>query len=49
MYSYMRNFFSEARAERFAEELKAQGITDIEISSAKDGFGQIQYRVAWNK
>lgn len=41
-----RTFFSEARAERFAEELKAQGI-QAEIWAYKDGFNQTVYSVRW--
>ena len=48
MRSHMRSFFSEKRARAFAEEIKRSGAQDVQISSARDGFGQTQYRVEWN-
>lgn len=48
MYSYIKSFYSEKRANKFVEELKAQGIK-ADVWSYKDGFGQIQYDVCWNK
>lgn len=44
-----KNFFSKKRAENFANELKAQGITEIAISTSRDAFGQNQYSVDWNE
>lgn len=41
-----RTFFSEKRAEAFAEDLRNQGI-NAEIWSYKDGFGQTIYSVRW--
>ena len=49
MYNYYKSFFTETKAEAFIEQLKKQGIEDIELTSARDGFGQTQYRVGWNK
>lgn len=48
MRNHARTFFGEKRAKNFAEEIKKNGAEDITISSAKDAFGQTQYRVAWN-
>lgn len=48
MTNYSRTFFSKARAERFAEQLKASGAEDIQIWNGTDGFGQTQYTVKWN-
>lgn len=49
MFDYRKNFFSKIRAEKFMTELKAQGITDIVISSFRDAFNQTQWSVDWNK
>lgn len=48
MRNHAKTFFGEKRAKAFAEEIKKNGATDITISVARDGFGQTQYRVAWN-
>ena len=48
MHSYSRSFFTEKRAEAYIEELKNQGITDIELWQDRDGFGQHRYIVMWN-
>ena len=46
--NYSKTFFSEARANKFAEQLKANGAEDIRVWGGKDGFGQTQYTVKWN-
>ena len=46
--NYSKTFFSEARAKKFAEQLKANGAEDIRIWGGKNGFGQTQYTVKWN-
>lgn len=48
MFDYRKNFFSAYFAEKFAEELKSQGITEIVISISRDAFNEIQYTVEWN-
>ena len=48
MFDYRKNFFSKVRAEKFVKELKAQGITEIVISTSRDAFNQTQYTVDWN-
>lgn len=48
MFDYRKNFFSKARAEKFMTALKAQGITEIVISTSRDAFNQTQYTVDWN-
>lgn len=49
MRYYMRSFFSKARAVEFAERLEVVGAEDVQITMATDAFGQVQYRVEWNK
>ena len=46
--NYSKTFFSEARANRFAQQLKGRGAEDITVWSGKDGFGQTKYTVKWN-
>lgn len=48
MFNYMKSFFNNKRAEAYKEMLIANGIKEIQISSAHDAFGQTQYRVEWN-
>lgn len=48
MFNYRKNFFSKVRAEKFVKELKAQGITEIIISTSRDAFNQTEYSVDWN-
>ena len=48
MRNHARTFFDEKRAEAFAEEIKKSGAADVIITSARDAFGQKQYRVEWN-
>ena len=46
--NYSKHFWSKKAAEEFIKELEYNGAEDIELSSALDGFGQTQWRVAWN-
>lgn len=48
MQNFSKTFFSQKRAEAFAEQLKANGAEDIQIWSGKDAFGQTQHTVRWN-
>lgn len=47
--AHSSSYFSEKKAIEFAKQLHDNGATNIEISSAIDGFNQTQYRVAWDK
>lgn len=49
MFDHSKTFFSEKSALEFIERLEYNGITDIELSSYRDGWGDIAYRVAWNE
>lgn len=49
MRNYMKSFFSKKMAVEFAEHLELCGAEDIQITVANDAFGQVQYRVEWNK
>ena len=49
MFNHIKTFFSEKKANDFIEFLKNNKINNIEFSSCRDAFGQIQYRVAWNE
>lgn len=42
-----RNFFSNKRAQEFAETLRKQGAEHITIWAGLDGFGQMIYTVKW--
>ena len=48
MRNHSKNFFSEKRAQRFAEEIEYSGATDVIIWTLRDAFDQTQYRVEWN-
>lgn len=48
MANYSKVFFSKKSAERFAEQLKANGAEDVIIWAGRDAFNQTQYRVNWN-
>ena len=48
MHIYSKIFFTKKRAEKFIEQLKDQGISDIKLWQGKDGFGQDKYSVKWN-
>lgn len=48
MRNHAKTFFGEKKAKAFAEEIKKNGAADITVSSARDAFGQTQYRVEWN-
>lgn len=48
MFNYMKSFFGFERAKAYKEMLINNGVEEIQISSAKDAFGQTQYRVEWN-
>ena len=46
--SYSKSFFSEKKANEFAKTIKKNNGEDVRITSARDAFNQIQYRVEWN-
>jgi hypothetical protein len=48
MFNYSENFCCAYFAEKFAEKLESQGITEIVISISRDAFNEIQYTVKWN-
>lgn len=48
MFNYSENFCCAYFAEKFAEKLESQGITEIVISISRDAFNEIQYIVKWN-
>lgn len=48
MWNLSRTFFSNKKAEEFADFLKANKAEDIVICSGRDGFGQNVYSVRWN-
>ena len=42
-----KTFFSSKRANKFADELKAQGFESVTVWTDTDGFGQRVYIVKW--
>lgn len=46
--NYSKSFFYRKAAEDFIKYLETQGAEDIELSTARDAFGQVQWTVAWN-
>lgn len=42
-----RTFFSEARAEAFAQEMRKQGFETVQVWTDTDGFRQRIYIVKW--
>ncbi len=47
-YNYCKTFCTEARARKFADQIKQSGAEDIALWTGRDAFGQTEYTVKWN-
>ena len=48
MFDYNKTFWSMDRAAAFVDYLRTQGVSDAQIWSGRDAFGQTEYVVKWN-